>query len=127
MERARQRGQRIGRFRWLPNPFGLHPSGTAYPRWRTLRPAGGSGIGNGLQHPETAPVFPGKHGSTDKIARQLTLTFSLDNNTIWCSLQKGTRFLSEWVALNPACSQRITFQSAGSFVAASVRTRFGHE
>ena len=44
-------------------------------------PAGGSGIGNGLQHPETSPVFPGKHGSTDKIARQLILTFFLDNNT----------------------------------------------
>ena len=78
------------RFPWLPNPSGLHLCGTAYPRWRTLRPAGGSGIGDGLQHPEMSPVFEGKYGSTDKIPRQLTLTFSLDTNTSNEALHKGS-------------------------------------
>ena len=70
-------------FRCLLNQSGLHPCITAYPHRRNLRPAGGTGIGNGLDHPETSPAFPGKHRSTDKIARQLTLTFSLDNNTVY--------------------------------------------
>ena len=58
---------------------------------------------------------------------QRTFPYATMQQVAWYALQKGTSLPSEWVALNPDCSQRITFQSAGSFVAASVRTRYGHE
>ena len=59
------------RFPWLPNPSGLHPGGTAYPRWRTLRPAGAQELAMGYN---TLKRLLSSEGST------APLTKSLDNS-----------------------------------------------